>query len=318
MQSAFGYEAGKQYITQQNGVPVIVDDIVGAVPGFVEERKKCTTITSSQALYMGLRKGKTIRKDGKPLDDLSDEILQAGLDAGKNIIWETTGESTAWTTRITMTQAIDKGYRVVTVYPFVYTSTLVKRAGERQKKTGQIPAPAAAIRHTAAVAALNINSIFTYYFWRQDKKEIKEDCVYIYDNNGPTPGSQQMLIGLKNNYPKPIVLDVYKGCKPAFPAPGKKSSTDWDMSDPAAPVLKAFIETHAGERCKSSTDVSIKELFDPEGQDAHAATARVVPAATPGTAPAAVVPAAAPGTAPATVVPAAAPGAAPPPTAVAV
>ena len=269
MKSAFAYEASKQYITQQNGVPVIVDDIVGAVPGFVEERKKCTSITSSQALYMGLRKGKTIRKNGKTLDDLSDEILQAGLDAGKNIIWETTGESTAWTTRITMTQAIDKGYRVVTVYPFVYTSTLVKRAGERQKKTGQIPAPAAAIRHTAAVAALNVNAIFTYFFWRDGDKSIKEDCIYIYDNNGKTPGTQKMLIGLKNDGRELKVLDVHEGCKPAFPAPGK-TSTDWDMSDPAAPVLKAFIETHAGERCTASTDVSTKELSDPEGQDAHA------------------------------------------------
>ena len=268
MKSAFAYEASKQYITQQNGVPVIVDDIVGAVPGFVEERKKCTSITSSQALYMGLRK-KMIRENGKTLDDLSDEILQAGLDAGKNIIWETTGESTAWTTRITMTQAIDKGYRVVTVYPFVYTSTLVKRAGERQKKTGQIPAPAAAIRHTAAVAALNVNAIFTYFFWRDGDKSIKEDCIYIYDNNGKTPGTQKMLIGLKNDGRELKVLDVHEGCKPAFPAPGK-TSTDWDMSDPAAPVLKAFIETHAGERCTASTDVSTKELSDPEGQDAHA------------------------------------------------
>ena len=71
-------------------------------------------------------------------------------------------------------------YKIVVVYPLVPVTIANARAHEREKTTGQTPAPN--IKEIAQNAAKNIKEL-----------KIHVDTIYIYDNSGEM-GEEQLLV----------------------------------------------------------------------------------------------------------------------------
>lgn len=131
-----------------------------------------------QDLYMKYRKNAP--KNTLKGDDLSDNITEEALERRLDIAWETTGFSIDWTIENTIPMVKQANYKIVVVYPLVPVTIANARAREREKTTGQTPAPN--IKEIAKNAANNIKKL---------KKMV--DAIYIYDNSGKK-GEEQLLI----------------------------------------------------------------------------------------------------------------------------
>jgi AAA domain-containing protein len=142
-------------ITEQNTVSVNVDDIFqGGETGarYAEYRQRVLEKSApanrkinAQRLYNSYR---------WIADQISDLILSRALNDGYNIIWETTGQST-WP-RSEISRVGRYRYNTVVVYPLVRTGDLIARAAQREKETGQEPAPESVIRAAVGSAQANL------------------------------------------------------------------------------------------------------------------------------------------------------------------
>lgn len=145
----------------------------------VSEEKKIEEINKKlQDLYMKYRKNAP--KNTLKGDDLSDNITEEALKRRLDIAWETTGFSVDWTIENTIPMVKQANYKIVVVYPLVPVTIANARAREREKTTGQTPAPN--IKEIAKNAAKNIKKLKTHV-----------DAIYIYDNSGKK-GEEQLLI----------------------------------------------------------------------------------------------------------------------------
>jgi len=171
--------------TLQTVVEINVDDIVKSFPSYENKRKKLSRKYSSeptklkkknQELYMSCRR--------ELADNASDTLLDKALLRRHDIVWETNGNSIAWTVKEAV-RIRKLGYEVILVYPYVKRSSLIERA--RQRRT-QESAPEEQIIRAADLAQLHLPKLISYV-----------DRVYIYDNNGKR-GAQNLLLEISHEY----------------------------------------------------------------------------------------------------------------------
>ena len=161
---------------------IVVDEIVESYPKYAEIKTRCHDKSQSQRLYYGIRKDFGV-------DDLSDDALNDALSGKRDIVWETTGENIAWV--VQEAERIKRlGYEVILLYPFVATSSLLERALQRQRDTGQEPAPPDQITRTARLASKNTILMM---------QKGHADRLMLFDNNGER-GDEKLVLDIKNTY----------------------------------------------------------------------------------------------------------------------
>ncbi len=116
-------------LTQDTTVDADLDVIISQLPEF---QKQVSPTHNKQEAYQ------TWRALG--MEVMDDVIRQATL-LPCHITFETTGASVDWTIPL-LKQMISSGYRIVLMYPLVHVDKLVERAKQRERKTGQVAAPA--------------------------------------------------------------------------------------------------------------------------------------------------------------------------------
>merc|ERR1712107_477500 len=136
LEDIYGAENGKAAANSLNFVPIIVDDMVQALPGYEEEKTKCENQVQSDNLYYGVRG--PYANGGLGVGDLSDKIYNLAVNNGRNVIFETTGRSIdeAWFNE-SFGDKMRSGYLVQVMYPWVDLWSLIERVQKRQRDTGQ-------------------------------------------------------------------------------------------------------------------------------------------------------------------------------------
>lgn len=182
--------------SDEHMVKIDIDSIIGKHPIFKKDRQKL--LDRKMELLKDPEKKEEVNKINQDLqmlykkyrqrsctdtikgDDFSDNITQGALKKGLDIAWETTGFSVNWTIKNTIPMVKKEKYNIVVVYPLVPVDMAIARAHEREKTTGQTPAPN--IEEIAKNAAKNIKELKTHV-----------DTIYIYDNSGEM-GEEQLLV----------------------------------------------------------------------------------------------------------------------------
>ena len=142
-------------ITEQNTVSVNVDDIFqGGETGAAYSQYRQQVLEKSAPASRKINAQRLYSSYRWIADQISDLILNRALNDRYNIIWETTGQSTWPSSEIS--RVSQYRYNTVVVYPLVRTGDLISRAAQREKETGQEPAPESVIRAAVGSAQANL------------------------------------------------------------------------------------------------------------------------------------------------------------------
>jgi predicted ABC-type ATPase len=166
----------KDMLSLDSLVTIEVDSIIESNKIYLKKRSKLEDPVAKSELYWQYR---------GEADIISDQILNIALIDHYDIGWETTGMTIAWTVR-EIKRIQKQGYTITLVYPLVPADTLVSRSLEREKKTGQTPAPEKQIRDGVNKAINNLKKLLDYV-----------DNIYIYDNSGGI-GEEDLIIEINN------------------------------------------------------------------------------------------------------------------------
>lgn len=155
---------------------MILINIIESNDSYINKKNKNNDADYLQNLYNSYR---------KEADNIADVILNKALLNNFNIVWETTGNTIAWTIK-EIKRIQKKGYSVIIVYPIVDPDELVLRSIRRQKKTGQTPAPPQRIINTAFSAIRNLKKLVNFV-----------SQIYVFDNTDDPPS---LILHIKNNW----------------------------------------------------------------------------------------------------------------------
>jgi hypothetical protein len=159
-------------------------------------RDKLVTPLERQRLYLYYR---------WVADQISDGILNLALVSRFNVLWETTGESTAWTHR-EIARIRKLGYIIVLTYPLVQPDTMKWRLDQRSRDEGQEATPAEQMDSKIVSAQTNLMEFLSGksacpISIMGDSKALSTDCscdrVIMY-NNQLKKGNQQIVFDSKH------------------------------------------------------------------------------------------------------------------------
>ncbi len=187
------YVAQTDACLQAHGyVPVIVDDIIAALPEYKAARAQATTAAERQRVYFQYR---------RVADQLSDALLNDALAQHLNVVWESTGRNRAWLVR-ELERWKRLGYRTVILYPLVPYEQLLERVLARERLTDQEAAPAQQIEQTYRAAQRNAIALL---------RSNHLDELMLFDNSG-APGSISRVLRARKRY----VYTGESGLAPAY------------------------------------------------------------------------------------------------------
>jgi hypothetical protein len=116
-------------IKKYGAMDILVDDLIAMVKEYNTGMKECGQGCDSTNIYFKYRtKGNKIR----------DYVLEEALDNKYNIIWETTGKDINRLNEM-KPMILNKGYKIVVVYPYVNIDKILYRNEERAKLIGRKP-----------------------------------------------------------------------------------------------------------------------------------------------------------------------------------
>lgn len=175
-------------------VRLLVDEIVSKFQGYQEEmREVMSDIVSPEEeenpdlLAALTRRVQEIYWRWRPAADrISESALTRALLERLNVVFETTGQSIAWTNRV-IDRARRQNYRTVLVYPLVEPEQLVLRAELRARREGRRIDPQRILNNVSAAA-----DNFVELAGRVDE-------AFVYDNSG-TPEELDLLLELVNEW----------------------------------------------------------------------------------------------------------------------
>ena len=149
-----------EYLEIKDYVDVNVDNFVV---------KKCEEDNTANISICNTMNQEQYKKYRVKADELSDYTLNKGLEEGKHILWETTGNSVDWTISTYIPLAKKHGYKIVISFPIVKYATIKSRCENRAQ---------AANCSTDYLTGMRNNSYKNF-------KKISPYCdiVLIYDNN---------------------------------------------------------------------------------------------------------------------------------------